>query len=539
MLSLSIPEIEDKLFYDELPSQYRIVDSKKLDITALLKLIDQFNDEESIVYFLNALAQSKTILLSSAGTLQHCGIKNLIKILFKDINLFQGRNALQQKSLIRFARQTLNKDELVEVLRELSPQAIYDIYLADSILPADSLIPIFNDRKILASMPINTQKITYRYLSRFHTADRTPFIEMEYFAARFSHTLGLNGVFTDSSENFKVSFEAGEFQHFSMTVITEHLEKYTLQNPDPAFAKILEAYQFPQQLLQQHAHTMSPQAAAALHARYAQNKLVLLPTRWPHHTFGIALYGDYLVHCNRGDGRQSNYTCAIFKLKKKPTIWDMKKLVANFNNTAEFNTFLGQFIDFGNPIYSFHNKNQKYPTCTYANLKSLIGPLSALVEVKPDCKQQKLLTTLKTTPHRRQYKQFTHFCKGQEINLLIDRMQCAKSPVLIRYYAFLAKRLLKLHPGKGSHPIKAQRERKRALYLIKNIPPAIMAEIAKDDAFVCWLLAGNYNVPKLDPPPGFTGTQKVYLQSYESYAAAPSASMDSLVPKIKTLTIKF
>lgn len=535
MATLTIDEIVYRVFYNKLlPKALEIVGDDIINTAKLVDLLADFNSSEEMIHFLHALAKSKTVKLAHQGEHPASAAMLVVQLFHSDISLVLFTKH-QKRAFFKFAKEYTDSAQLLTIFQYLLPQTIYDLYLKDHTIPAATLIALFNDEKNLKLFSIKLQKMIYRYLSRFHSADETPYIEMKYFAARFGHTLGLRGTFTANKVN--ISLENGEFQHFSFTILTEQLEKYVnASKAHPAYTKVLQSFQFTQQLLQQHEHSFSKSAASLFYDRYVRNKLIAFPAGIPEHSFAIALYGGFLVYCNRGKGSQRKYNCAIFPLKHKLTPHHIQKLMTGFESIEAFNNFLSNFIDLDRPLYTFHNKSQKYQTCTYANPKAIIGPLSVLVSVSPNCSGDFLLKCLRSMPHRSQYKHFTHTLKTGEIHLLIQRMKQASHPILIQFYAYVVKQVITLHPGKGSHQIKAARELKRARLLLANVPEHIMDQLILDSSFVNYLQKEKLSDVVI-PPPGFTGVPVVYLKQYEHYTVRP-ANMDMLIASTNRLSIK-
>ncbi|MGD9592415.1 MAG: hypothetical protein AB7V32_07840, partial [Candidatus Berkiella sp.] len=220
--------------------------------------------------------------------------------------------------------------------------------------------------------------------------------------------------------------------------------------------------------------------------RYQKDELTILISGWYKHGVGIALYGNYLIYTNRGEGGDQRFGAKIFKIKDRalvtPALFQYLALEFLPDCNALHGT-LSKIIDFKNPIAKFRCKGQRHPTCSFANLKSMIEPLIVLVRAGPNASESELLLQHHIEYKRKTYKNFAEFIRNTEIDEIIKNMFYAKNIILIEFYAQLAKKIITEHHGKNRGYIKDKLEIQRACDFYARIPEHVRSLLNKDQDF--------------------------------------------------------
>jgi hypothetical protein len=213
---------------------------------------------------------------------------------------------------------------------------------------------------------------------------------------RFSHVLGLKSKTKLSFKQYQIDLQGeGNTLRSSKALLFEMVRDY-VKNPDlePTvknnFDNILNAM---------------ADKPNAVNIKYVE-------CGWPGHAVGVAIVGDKLALCNRGD-RYSELSggVKIFNLKSENNAVFLNDLKRQSKSSKEFEAQLGKLVDLQNPTHEFKQiKDQNHGTCSFVNQKSLIV---AMLHLQGDQQAYE------------HYKQFTAWLRDREIDKTIKNLHKA------------------------------------------------------------------------------------------------------------------
>ncbi len=225
----------------------------------------------------------------------------------------------------------------------------------------------------------------------------------------------------------------------------------------------------------------------ALFQRYQSKQLVIIPTGWSGHRVCLAIYKDKLFIINRGDKGDQNFGAKVYQIPKKNkskiTEFFINGLINNYYSSDFFEN-ISTIVNLKHPLYLFPLKGQKHGTCDVANHKSSIEPLLAVLE--HDLRGIPMEQAINKAQH--EYKEFTHFIREDEINILIKNIQNKHNTKVDNdFYLEMVKAVLREHHSipEPSHTLQPNKKVKnmemdRALKLIAALPSHYLNALKKD-----------------------------------------------------------
>lgn len=388
----------------------------------------------------------------------------------------------------------IDKKNLLSLLNH-GYQTTEKILAARSSFNHADLLEIINDYDTLSSIRYQAIRVLYFHFNpkREWKASKTPVLEMHYMFSRTEHILGLTNTLTFEVQGKKYNLKAdGEFVAVSLKHITEYLRMFSEKYPSAINDEITAAYEHTLSLIVPCHNAYQPDAAKSFFDRYKNNQITYIATGWQYHGVGLAFFGDYLVYTNRGIDGNPFYGSRIFRIKNKSMITTKlfdKFIPDNIPNGKVFHNILATIVDLNNPVASFRCKQQRHPTCSFANSKSNIEPLIVLAQAGPFATQESLMAIYSVEYKRKKYKMFSSFMRDREIDEIIKSMFYANKIELVYFYAALAKKFIKEHHGKKIKGkdrgfIKDREEIKRACDFYARIPKKIKLVMKNDHDFV-------------------------------------------------------
>ncbi|MBS0286762.1 MAG: hypothetical protein JSR17_05660 [Proteobacteria bacterium] len=383
----------------------------------------------------------------------------------------------------------LGKQQLLSGLKEWSFTQIEQTILKDKNFNEADLLAIVNDYDSLKTIHQQAISLLYRYFNpkREWKTSQTPLLEMYYAVSKAGHVLGLSGLIQFQVGTTQYRFDPeGEYSSVSLQYITEHLALYNQKHPSGVCEAITEAYQFSLSLSHASTNHYHEIAGKFFANHYQAGKLVYLSSGWYKHGIGIALYGDYLIYCNRGQAGDQRFGCKVFRIKDKSKInqeFFNKIGTWHFKSATELHNLLSTVIDFDSPTLKFRCKGQRHGTCAYVNAKSIVEALIVMIQAGPYSSKAELDEAYNTEYKRKKYKCFTSFVRDLEIDELIVSMFYAQNIELLHFYAHLAKEIIRQHHGKGRGYIKDNEEIKRAYNFYHRIPDKVKRLMDNDHSF--------------------------------------------------------
>lgn len=486
---LTINEITQKLDAGTLPTSYIIQSPDTITCEDLIKLLAKFQDNDEMLKFIVQLSKDKSISIKNnkeniaLGSLPHFIHAYSSNTLYP-ANLDKEK---QQAILSLFQKMLFSKDELLYLLQNLSKNNVRDILLQSDCFLMRDLIAICNDVNELSKIHRYTIKLLYHYLNptRQWNKPLTPYLDMFYFTYRAGHTLGLKNKINIQAKGKTLTLDPeGEFTSVSLKLLMNIIQRYQQIYPNAHFEKIANAIKFADMRMEWDSHDYKEKAAEDYLFRYQAQELAFIATGWTRHTVGIALYGDYLIYCNRGEGCDSRNGCKIFKIKDRNQIDKafLEKLLTPQKNISKFETLLSTVVDLTSPAAKMKSKSHKYGTCTFVNLKSTIEGMLVLLDAGPNASTNEVW--LASQKGRRNYKRFTRFIRDREIDEIIKNMFYARDPELITFYAALVKAIVTQHHGTPRSSYKDNDEVIRAYELFERSTSAVRDILQKDQDFM-------------------------------------------------------
>ena len=310
-------------------------------------------------------------------------------------------------------------------------------------------------------------------------------VKIQYFIMDKGHTLGLshNIRYVDPlTQTVRVQKTEGNFYHPALQHASYLLDQY--------HKKLIEKGNRNEQALffgdiKDAMHAILEDSISGIqkaHERIAGGELTFLQAGWAGHGFAIAIYGNYLIVCNRGQRKYSSDPKIMIYLltpenKKKltePFIASLKE-VQNIDPSIVLNR-LAEVANPLNFLESIDAKEQAHGNCTDANFKSINKAILYLrkreVMAKEANKPESDLQIKKLALQWaiEAYKDFTKDRRDQDIDDIISEYNGNRIPknVLDQLATlYLVERLFK--PSKKTG--KLALELNRVLRLLKAMTP--------------------------------------------------------------------
>ncbi len=495
MPGLTISNIITHLKKDTLPDHYNISSPATLNNDELIEILSLFKESSKMIAFISKLSNQENIsVIVNSHSIPLGSLEKFVNVYSKSSSRFKLSDEKRENIFTHLSGRRFDKKQLNYLLKNLSMQDVRDFVLETGCYYSADLTAICNDFSLLKAFTYNTIKLLYHYLNpiRHWRTSITPFLDMAYFSYRAGHVLGLDADIKLKLTGQVYTFKTGaEYSEVSLKILVNYLDAYRQRYPSPIFDAIYLAMKSSHSLFIKNSCYYRTDAAKIFLQQYNENKIAYVSAGWdgdPYgHGVGVALYGNYLVYCNRGPGGDRRSGCKIFEITDTSLINEafFQRLGSSLDNMNEFHKIIGKVINFKDPIVKFKSKQQNHPNCTFANPKSTIEALILLVQAGPVVSRQ-ALTKLAATEQksvRRKYKNFTTFIRDREIDELIKNMFYATHPDLLVFYAELTKTIIREHHGKNRGYIKDKQEVIRAVDLYARTPNSIKDLIKKDIEF--------------------------------------------------------
>lgn len=506
MLTLSFDQLFFRIKSKNIPAQYTLKSPETIKHSRFFDALYSFCTTEELLYFIEKVCSAKNISLKSRQyTYIIDGLSDFLCHFF-DAGFYKTELTEEQNLAVEalLNKVIFSKDQLISLLQRGSPDDIEYLLKNYLCFSKNDLLEIVNEVEIVKWLHLKTIGILYFYFNPLgQETYATPLLDMYYYSYRVGHILGLNkGVcFEHQGIQFQIDSE-GEFASTSLGHLADYIQSYYEAHPSPLVAKILAAFKLSYSLITPNHNYYQEVAELTFFNKFCSNELVYFSSGWSGHTIGLALYGDYLVYTNRGEGGAKD-GCRIFKIKNRKLVTPelIKSLLSfNYNSAAEFHEALSQIVNLWAPVMSFKSKKQKYDTCSFVNPKAIFEALIVLLQLQPTARVEELKVQSNLEKDRSKYKAFTEFVRKTEIHKLTKRMTFAKNPVLIAFYAALVKEIIYQHYGQDLEREKDVKEFDRAAYLYENTPTLVKSIMETDKDFMCFI-EDIMLVPKPAPKP--------------------------------------
>ncbi len=490
---LTIDELTQKLELGVLPYEYKIKTPFLINTDELTHILSLFKKGDHMLEFVRKISLEPDISITVSGRTIKLGTIARLQHVFVRGGYFVDKLEDHKQELIfsYFQRAELDKDQLIYLLQNLAMRDVRDELLYLFNFSNKDLLGIANDFNLLLTLSYDVIKLLYHYFNpvrRWRSSD-TPLLDMYYFANRVGHILGL-------SNNIK-SLVMGEAREFnteyamsavSLKLLVDCLDSYRHRFPWEVIDTIYYAMKESAQLMTFYDNYYSEDAADILLGKYQNNEMIYLSSGWKGHGVALAIYGKYLLYCNRGQGGDPRYGCRIFEIKNIALI--NLELIKNLTDPNEldqaskFHEILSKIVDLSKHVVRFRSKKQKHDTCTFVNPKSAVEGMMVLLRAGFNANKERLLEVTRQEITRKKYKHFTNDIRNKEIDEIIKNMFYAQDSDLILFYANLTKAIIHEHHGKGRHFIKDEKEILRAVDLYERLPEKVAILVKADASFM-------------------------------------------------------
>ncbi|MBN9288371.1 MAG: hypothetical protein BGO43_09065 [Gammaproteobacteria bacterium 39-13] len=284
---------------------------------------------------------------------------------------------------------------------------------------------------------------------------------------------------------------SGSPVQLSLTWLNKYLEK--CQNNNPAslsqqemshLKKIHDAMKFCEENINR------VRCEQAFLHRYQNNELVYITSGCPGHAVGIALYGDYLVYCNRGHGAlEDNHGTKIYKLKNgKDSITAdfllrLDEMIYKPEGTIkDLHQALEEVVDLHNPIVSLPSKDQEHGNCGFANPKATIEAMLVLVENDGNDEEHlKRIVKSRDRSNKNPYKKITEFMRDQAVDELIIACRNTETPQAQQVCQSLVKEFIfRCNGTRARTSAKAKNDADRTVKVWESIPDKMRENLKND-----------------------------------------------------------
>lgn len=483
MPALSIPEIQTLLRQNKLPIEYAIQAPVTISSADVINTIKLFNDNVCLKNFIELLSTNPdvTIRVNQQDIRQGTAAKFVHAYTEHGLMPNELDETKQNEVLSHLKEFRFELKQLYYLLKNLSHQAINEYLLKNNCFSKDDLLSVCSSLDSLKKIPSCIVKSLYHIFNRTRRwkESETPFLDMFYFAYRAGHVLGLDGPITVTQGlteyNLETEYAPAET---SLRLLFEFIESYSQRYPSDEFEAIKVAVKANLLQLSKNSLRYKHDAHVEISKQYHRGELTFLSCSWTGHTVALALYGDYLIYTNRGEGCDATAGSKIFKLKSNAIInQPLLHRLLNTYTVNEFHDVLGELIDFKKPVVRFRSKPQKYGNCTFVNPKSSIEPMLVLLQAGPKATEENLKKIATLERRRVKYKRFTSFIRNREIDELVKNMFYARNDLLIQFYTKLVEKIIITHHGGKKATIKDRQERQRALDLFQRTPDKIQSRL--------------------------------------------------------------
>lgn len=226
--------------------------------------------------------------------------------------------------------------------------------------------------------------------------------------------------------------------------------------------------------------------------RYKNNEMVIIPAGWTGHAVSLVFYKNKLIITNRGIHGDQSFGSKIYSIPDNKLHLIDNSLFHEINNcryqkSIHLHKVLDRLVDIENPLAKFPSKGQKHGTCGFVNHKSSIEAMLYLLAL-----DNRNISEEKAKQYaRKQYKEFTHFIREDEVNEIIKTIQDEKNKAKFDLYIQLVKQIIIEHHStpdqkeEKESPIRVKNvEMDRTLRLINALPKSYLDAIKKDPNLV-------------------------------------------------------
>ncbi|MBS0287690.1 MAG: hypothetical protein JSR17_10360 [Proteobacteria bacterium] len=382
---------------------------------------------------------------------------------------------------------------LIKIIATSDKGTFYPLF---NFLSDDALVEIIDDFEMLAVINSSKNYLNHDTIYKVYDEIQPPpegasltALEAHYFAMRFGHTLGLDNpikVIADDGKIYEIKVSGGKRESSARilnSILKDYIQSDSIQGKSEAahFSQIQEAVDFCLKLFIPNSNEYKDNASALLLSRYREGKLTFISSGWPGHGVGIALYGNYLVYANRGEGGDKTNGTQIFEIKNKNNITQKHiEQICNASSQSQIDAVLKEICDMDAPVAGFPSKDQEHGTCSFVNPKAAIEGMLFLSEhAKHGISEVRHKG--KSQGDREAYKHFTHFAFDHEIEFLLENAKYAQTPQLESFFLNLIKTVIFEHHGQKSRTdSKMQDEIARVATLIHGIPDYIKQTLIAD-----------------------------------------------------------
>lgn len=489
---LTLKTLRKRLRRDELPEDYTLKTPSSLTRSLLISTLSLFNDNDQLIKFITKLSsQDQVTVTYDNGEVVLGGIERFIRVYTSESLFPELVDKTKQRVIVDyFQQQQFTPAQLQYLFKHLNRDYIRDLILSANCFARRDLVALCKQLVTIEQLDKNVLKLIYHYLNpnRRWGVSETPLLDMYYFAYRAGHILGVTeNIRVVIGSSTKVISTSGDYNETSMKLLVEKLNAYRQSFPSPLFNSIYRIMHDCSQRLKLASHTYITDSDDYFYKKYLRDEIVYLSTGWVGHTVGVALYGRFLVYCNRGQhGDQVNgiKIYAINDIGKVDKTFFNKITKVNGNH-PDFIKVLETVVDLNRPLARLKKKGQKRGDCSFSNPKAIIEALIILLQVKPDADIYELMAVIRKESNRKKYRAFSHFIRDKEIDELIKNMYYAEqNPLLVKYYAEMVKAFIKEHPGRSNTAGNSQSELFRACDFYFRCPQNIKALLKEDAVFM-------------------------------------------------------
>lgn len=489
---LTLKTLRKRLRRDELPEAYILKPPLSLTRYLLISTLSLFNDDDQLIQFITKLSsQAQVTVTYDNKEVALGGIERFIRVYTSD-SLFPALLDKTKQRLIidYFQRQQFTTGQLQYLFKHLNRDHIRDLILSANCFARKDLIALCKQQVTIEQLDKNILKLIYSYLNpnRKWSISETPLLDMYYFAYRAGHVLGVTeNIRVVIGGSTKVIKTSGDYNATSMKLLVEKLNAYKQSCPSPLFNSIYRIMHDCYQKLELASNTYTADSNEYFYEKYLRDEIVFVSTGWVGHTVGVALYGRFLVYCNRGQHGDQVNGIKIYAINDTSKVdKDFFNGITRVNgNYSDFIKTLKTITDLGRPLARLKKKGQKRGDCSFSNPKAIIEALIVLLQVPPDANIYQLMTVIRRESNRKKYRTLSQFIRDKEIDELIKNMYYAEhNTLLVRYYAELVKAFIKEHPGHNNTAANYQSELFRACDLYFRCPQKIKALLKTDVIFM-------------------------------------------------------
>lgn len=472
---------EEREVWNKFP---QLIQKAAVDDKAIFEYMDNNNHDgldEKVIDFYN----------------NHISITELLKIAIinnrEDFveKLFKNKQTDIEKALMAYDAEGLKN--LIKAIAESDKGTFFPFlnYISD-----DALLRIIDDFEMLAVINSSKNYLNYDTIYKVYDEIQPPpegtsltALEAHYLAMRFGHTLGLDNpiqVVAEDNKIYEIKVSGGKREssvRILNAILQDYLKSDSISGKSEAayFAQIQEAFDICLNLFMPNSNEYKDNASSSLLSRYREGKLTFIASGWTGHGVGMALYGNYLVYTNRGEGGDDFHGTKIFEIKNKNNITQKHiEQICDASSPSQIQAVLKEICYLDDPVAVFPAKAQEHSTCSFVNPKATIEGMLFLCE-HAKLGLSEVRQKAKNQGSRETYKHFTHFAFEHEMDFLLKNAKYAQTPQLESFFLNLIKTVIFEHHGQQSrNDTKKQDEISRVATLMQGIPENMKQALIAD-----------------------------------------------------------